>query len=506
MPGLWASLNVGLSGLQAQQAALNVVGHNIANVNTPGYSRQRADMVSNASKLEGQVYFGTGVSLNSVQGLRDRYLDLQLSHETSKQAGADERYAGVNAVATAIGDTGSTGLDAQIQGFFQAFQDLSAKPEDTALRQNVVGKANTMINGLKASWTLLETQRSSENQAVGGLLTQVNTLTDQIAQLNKRVLSEPTPGSDNDARDQRTVLTNKLAALVGINVTEDAKGSYQITLDSGAGVLVGGISSYSLTTTPTDVSTPGPWTTNGMAKVYSNMGGTSTDVTTNIKEGQLGAKLELRDTTLVGYQQQLDQVAAGIAAQVNQKHNQGYGINPLNPGQGLDFFQYGNTANQVTGLPPGISNANGYKGMILNLAVNDTVAKDPSRIAISKTAPAAGVIATGDNQIALAIGQLQFSTATVDTNKDGTGDTSYTSALGSMIGGLGTDAQTYQAQSSTQQNLVLALQTQRDRTSGVDLDEEAANMMTLQRGYQASARFLSVINQLTDELVNQFGK
>ena len=84
MPGLNASLYLGLSGLQAQQSALSVVGQNIANVNTPGYTRQRADLSSNLSLTEGQLYFGTGVSLTSVQGIRDRFLDLQIYRETAK--------------------------------------------------------------------------------------------------------------------------------------------------------------------------------------------------------------------------------------------------------------------------------------------------------------------------------------------------------------------------------------------------------------------------------------
>jgi flagellar hook-associated protein 1 FlgK len=142
MPSLNASFFVGLSGLQAQQSALNVIGHNIANVNTPGYTRQRADLTANNSQLEGQVYFGTGVSLTSVQGIRDRFLDLQIYRETSRQSGAGERFSGVDAVSSSLGDTGTTGIGAQIQNFFQGFQELSAKPEDAALRTNVIGKAS----------------------------------------------------------------------------------------------------------------------------------------------------------------------------------------------------------------------------------------------------------------------------------------------------------------------------------------------------------------------------
>lgn len=493
MPGLNASLYLGLTGLQAQQSALNVVGHNIANVNTPGYSRQRADLTANSAQVEGQVYFGTGVSLNSVQGLRDRFLDLQIYRETARQSGAGERFAGVDAVAASLGDTGVTGIAAQIQGFFQGFQELSARPEDAALRTNVIGKAQTMISSLQSRYELLTDQRNSADQSVASLVKEVNNLTDQIAQVNQQISMESFQGANSDARDQRTALTDKLAKLIGINVFEGSKGEYQISLDSGAAVLVSGSNSYNL-----QASAPDP-ALDGHLRVESLMGGATVNVTSAIKDGQLGAKLDLRDNILVGFQRQLDQLGAGVAGQVNLLHRGGFGVDGVSTGN--DFFKSG-VANGANGLPITISAATFYKGMVNSLAVNASVVGNPGLIA------AAGIGgAIGDNANAQALGNLQSATAVVDTNGDGVADTGpYSTIVGSLISDVGTKAQSYDIQNTTQQNLVAALQTQRDRISGVDLNEEATNMMNLQRGYQASARFISVINQLTDQLVNQFGK
>ena len=503
MPGFTASLYLGLSGLKAQQAALDVVGHNIANVNTPGFSRQRADLTSTQALMEGQVYFGTGVTLNSVQGLRDRFLDLQIYQETARQSGAYDRYAGIDAVSTSLGDTGPNGISAQIQDFFQGFQELAARPEDNALRTNLVGKAQAMITGLQARYRVLADQRDSANRAVTSLVTEVNTLTDQIAQLNERITGESRPGADNDARDQRKTLTDKLSTLIGIHVYEGSKGEYQITLDSGAAVLVSGNASFKLN------ATPDPTLDNNYYRVDSLMGTTTVDVTKQIKDGQLGARLDLRDNILVGFQRQLDQLAAGVAGQVNLVHRTGFGTDAANT-TGLDFFQSG-VANfaannlplgQVAGLPTTITSLNNYKGMVNTLTVNAAITAQPSLIAAAGLAGAAG-----DNAKANAMAKLQAATAVVDTNGDGVGDSGpYSVTVGMLINDLGTQAQSWNSQNSTQQNLVAALQTQRDRISGVDLDEEAASMMTLQRGYQASARFISVINQLTDQLVNQFGR
>lgn len=491
MPGLNASLYLGLSGLQAQQSALNVVGHNIANVNTPGYTRQRADLTANQSLMEGQVYFGTGVTLNTVQGIRDRFLDLQIYRETARQTGATSRYAGVDAVSISLGDTGSTGIAAQVQAFFQGFQELAARPEDGALRTNLIGKAQTMISGLQTRYRLLEDQRTNADRAVATLVSEVNSLTAQIAQLNQRVISEAAQGADNDARDQRKALTDKLASLVGIHVFEGSQGEYQITLDSGAAVLVSGTSAYRLQTTP------GGAALDNYLRVESVMGGSVVDVTAGIRDGELGARLDLRDNILPGFQRQLDELAAGVAGQVNQLHAAGFAADGVTTGT---YFFTGVAANN--GLPAGVTAGAFYKGMVTALSVNGAVSGNPSLIA------AAGVAgAQGDNANARAMANLQAASATVDTNGDGAGDSGpYSSVVGTLINDLGTQAQAYAAQSDTQQNLVAALQAQRDRISGVDLDEEAANLMTLQRGYQASARFLSVINQLTDQLVNQFGR
>ena len=286
MPGLYAGLYVGLSGLRAQQSALDVVGHNIANVNTPGYTRQKANLTANQGQSEGQVYFGTGVSLTSVQGIRDKFLDLQIYQETARQTGANERLTGVTAVSTTLGDTGTSGIAAQIQKFFQGFQDLASQPESGALRTNLLGQAQTMITGMQAQYRLLDNQRNSDDQSVASLVTEVNALTNQIAQLNQSISTAVPKGSNSDAVDQRKTVTDSLAALVGINVSEGINGDYQVTLDSGSAVLVSGNSSFQLQTTA------GGAALDNHLIVQSVMGASIVDVTGSIKNGQLGGKLD----------------------------------------------------------------------------------------------------------------------------------------------------------------------------------------------------------------------
>ena len=206
-------------------------------------------------------------------------------------------------------------------------------------------------------------------------------------------------------------------------------------------------------------------------------------------------------------------MAAGLVQGVNQLHRTGYAADgittaasapPHPPLAFNNYFFVGDPANASNpGLPTGVDFTGNYKGMVSSLAIDPNIVLDSSLIA------AAGVAgAKGDNANALAMAALQTAAGTVDLDGNGIGDsgTSYSNVIGNLISDVGNKTQLYETQTTAQQNLLTALQNQRDSISGVNLDEEASSMMTLQRGYQASARFISVINQLTDQLVNQFGR
>jgi len=493
MPGLNASLNIGLTGLKTAQSALSVIGHNISNVNTPGYSRQVANLSSNGSQNFGELQFGTGVNLSSIVGIRNRFLNLQMTQATSSQQGADTRYAGVDAVSPIFQDDGKTGLGTLIQNFFNGFQVLSSRPEDGSARTNMVGQAQALVSGLQSRYKMVEDQRKQADGNISSLVDQVNTITTQIAELNLRIAGELTPGSDNDGRDQRQALAVQLGGLVGVQAFENDKGQMQISLDSGAAVLVSGNSAFTMTATP-DAALG-----NYLRVEVKEGNGTPINVTTNIRNGQLGGNLDLRDNVLPSYQNKLDELAAGISSQVNLVHRAGYALDGVTTNQ--DFFQ-GVAANGANGLPAAITAATNYRGMVNSLSVNAVIKANPSLIATAGVAES-----PGNNATALALAALQGANSTVDTNADGVGDSGpFSTFVGSILNKVGTDGQGFKATSTNQQNLLTALTTQRDSASGVDLDEEATNLITFQRGYQASARFISVIDQLTDQLVNQFGQ
>ncbi len=493
MPGLNASLNIALSGLQANQAALSAVGHNIANVNTPNYSRQRAVLASNGAQPFGNLEFGTGVSLVSIVGVRDRFLEMQVIQASSRESGANVRYSGVEGISSMFMEDGESSLSALTTRFFQGFQELSSRPEDNAVRTNVLGRAGNLIDGLKSRYSLLADQRMQADRSIGSTIQEINTLTTEISKLNGRIATELQTGTQSDARDQRQTLAVKLGELIGVQVFEDSQGQLQITVDSGSAVLVNGTTAYQLQGVPDAAY-------ENLLRVETVTGmGVATDITKSVKEGSLGGYLDLRDNVLVGMQQNLDQLAAGIASNVNLIHRGGFGLDGATTG--LDFFA-GAVPNGANGLPTNVDPAQNYKGMVNAMSLNAALVADPKAIAAANVANA-----PGNNEMAKALANLQVSGNTVDTNGDGVGDSGpYTSFIAVLANEIGTQAQSFQSRSTSDENLLVALENQRNRASGVDLDEEATNMMTFQRGYQAAARFVSIINQLTDQLVNQFAR
>ena len=309
MANLSSNLGIGLSGLQASQEAMSVIGHNIANVNTPGYTQQAAVLNTNPSQNFGNLMFGTGVTVSAVQSLRDQFLNLQVTQSISSQSGSETLYNGVSAVSPAFKDDGTTGLNTQISQFFTSLQTLAGNPENAALSENVVGMAQSMLAEFQSVRQTVGGQISSANNEIGSLVPQINTITAQIASLNSQISNLVNPGGANDAIDQRQQLTDQLAKLVGIQVSTDSQNNYQITLDSGAATLVSGSASYQMKAAPGGAG--------NLLQVSVASGNTSIDVTGQINGGQLGGDLQLRDKILPGYQAQVDQLAGSLADQVN---------------------------------------------------------------------------------------------------------------------------------------------------------------------------------------------
>lgn len=437
-------LETTLRGLVAQQSALNVTSHNIANANTVGYSRQQAVFsasdplqVVDGAKLSTLASMGTGVDVQSFSRIRDQFLDLQYRAQNMVLGQQTTTSDAMSQVETALQEPGSNGLSAQLAKFWSAWSDLANNAGSSGARQALYQQANTVaetLHSLDAQLTNASTQASAEYTSLtqaGGEIAQEAA---QIANLNSAIKTAVAAGDHpNDLMDKRDQLLDKLSGLAQISVTDLGNGSIQVSFGDAANPLV----DDGTVNWPQSINNAGPPPTSS--------------------GGKLGALNDIFKTggTIDSLRADLNNVAKTLATQVNAIHNDG---TPT----GVDFFNVTSGSEAAT------------------IAVNVTAAT----IVASST--------TGTGDVAAQIANLRGTAA----------DSAYSSFV-TRIGSMTQDAQRKEA---TAQALVNSVDSSRQSTSGVSMDEEMTNMVKFQRAYQASARAMSTMDEMLDILINRTGK
>jgi flagellar hook-associated protein 1 FlgK len=426
-------LQTALSGLLAEQQALDVAGHNIANANTEGYSRQTVVMETNQaiavpslSAITGEgAQLGTGVTVETYTRIRNAYLDAQYRTQNSALSGAATQAEALEQAQSAFNEPTSTGIASQLSNFWSAWNSLADAPTSEAAKEGVVAAGQRLagaFNQLSAQLQTISGQVSQQYEARTGESGEVAQYAHQIAQLNEQIkLSEQAGQPPNDMLDRRDLLLDKLSTLANVTVTQQANGEDTVSFGDAAKPLVEG-------------------TTVNWPQTLSAAAG-----------GQLGALLALNGPAggLTGFQNELDAVAASVAASVNELHT------------ATPFFT-GTTAATLT------------------------VAVKASEVQTSSTE------APGGNDIALAIAAL----------RGGSADEGYSG----LVGSVGSKVQGAKNEQANLQTTLTAIGNQRQSVSGVSLDEEMTNLITFQRGYQASARTLTTMDEMLETLIEHTGR
>jgi flagellar hook-associated protein 1 FlgK len=453
MSSLNASLATALSGLTADQDALAATSNNVANANTPGYSREVPVLVTGNPIIEDPLTFGSGVSVQSIESIRDPILESQIAQETQTQGQLNSLVSALSE--TQVNFTSSSGdIGTDITNFFSSVNQLSTNPSDLSLRQGVLTAADNLATAFNTTANNLTSQVTSLNQNVTQTVGQINQLTTQIAQLNGQIANLENVGeSAGSFIDQRTQAIDQLSSLV--DVSQIQSGNNELTLTTAAGTaLVAGQQSFQLTTQPV---------ASGAEDIFSQ----GTDITSTIASGQLGGILEARDQQIPAIQNQLDTLAAGLANSVNGVQTAGY---DLNGNLGTDLF-----APPPTSIP----------GAAASLSVAIT---DPSLIAASSD----GTVGSNGNADAM----YALSSQNI---VDGQTPNTYYSSMVFNVGNAVSNA----TASQTASGLVLQqLNDQNSAVSGVSLDEEAANMIQYQQAYAASAQVVTAINDMMYDVIN----
>lgn len=449
MGSLTSAMWIATNALDVDQGAIDVTTNNIANQNTPGYSREVVDLSESAPVEVGNLTYGTGVNLDQVQSVRDQVLSLQIAEQTTQQSGAQTELNSLQQVQSLFSSS-TSGIGSDLSSFFSSISELSTDPSDLEQRSAVITDAQNLVTDFNQAATSLTQNQQSLNDSVSSTVDQINSLTQQIAQINAQVGQMQQLGKDPGAlEDQENQLINQLSTLTNVSETQTQEG---LTLTTGNGTaLVVGNQSYAL-----QVGTG----TDGMQDVFSN----GQDITSTIQGGTLGGTIQVRDQDIPGLMNQLNTLASQFADAINSAQAQGY---DLNGNQGQALFTYNSAA-------PASS-----------LALATT---DPDAIAASSdgTPGSNGNIA---NLMAVETNPLPSGESPTD---------SYASIV-AQSGNLAAEAQANVTASTTSLN---QLNDQLGSISGVSINEETANLLNYQNAFSAAARVVSTVDELTTTVLD----
>jgi len=460
MSGITNLFNIGSSALFAYQKALSVTGQNLSNVNTPGYSRQDAVLAETLPMNDRPGQIGTGVQVTEVKRQVDAFVNQQLTLSQQQLGEFSASNDALNTIQALFSDTQSTTIGSALNDFFSALQDVATSPSDVAARTVALSKAQALVNQFHQNDTQLTDEQHSLDQSVGQAVTDINSYTTQIAQLNDQIAQAEASGQHaNDLRDQRDRVLNSLSNLINVSSVEDATG--QVSVFTGQGQqLVGKNISQALSVVANSSN-------RGFLDVEYTIGGTTSTLNAVITGGRLKGLLDARDQVIPSLQSQLNTLAQQVVTQVNTQHQAGFG---LDGSTGVNFFApSGTTAGTMA-----VAITNGQK------------------IAASSTA--AGV--PGNNVNALALVSLQ--TATVA----GLSGVTFNAYYQSTAASIGSQASQASQNLKAQQLLDTQLQAHRAEISGVSMDQELINMMQYQRAFQAASRIVTTADTLMQTILS----
>lgn len=459
MPNIYGMLGVAKSALLTQQKAIDITGNNIANVNTPGYSRQRLLIQQNSPvRVDGQT-MSTGVSANpQIQRFYNQFLSAQLIGENQNMGRWEAQQSALEKAELMLDESNGYGLSSAINDYFNAWQDLSNDPSGVAERTSLLSSAQYLAESFNQVNGSLNQLKTDIDAHVDAIVTSINDIADRIAALNLKVTQvEVTGHNANDFRDERDQLVFELSQMIDINSFEDGDGHVTVMVGNGK-PLVEGSSTWALTTAHNG----------GVQDVYwESSNGALTNITSQVSGGELKGWIEARDVVIADYLTRVDTLASAIRTGVNTQHALGI---DLNGAAGLQFFT-GTSAS--------------------NMAVNSAIVADSDLIA----AALAGEGLPAGNGNAIAIADLQ-SAATM------TGGSTFNEYYNSLVGKVGADVQAAHFNFDHQTTMVQNLENYRQEVSGVSLDEEMVNLIKFQHAYNAAARLITQADEMLETLIN----
>lgn len=489
MRTMFMGIEIARRALQAQQRSLEVVGHNIANANTPGYSRQlavhRASRPLGGTGMQPLIYagqVGTGVVVGEIARMRDAFVDAQLRDALQAQGEWMARGQTLSQLEQILLEPTGVGLRNDFDQFWQALQNLHLHPDNEAERAVVRERALALTSTFQHLYQRLEDLRYNLDQELRLAVEAVNAHIAEIGELNRLIRQVTNAGMNpNDLMDRRDLILRELSELTQLGVFEEPNGTVRVTI---AGMTV--VDEWGDTRRfVTEGNPPFDWT-------VVRLEGSSHEV--RFRGGKLAAIMAMRDEQVPKLQEHLDELAKTFADEFNEIHRQGFDLDGM---AGEDFFVYATGSNEsvartITVNPTLLDPITGLNKIAAGWydGYNPGDPVDPGD-------PVGDRAGNGENALRL---------ARLRTEKFMSGGTATVGEYwASVIGGLGVDAQKARQMIASQEVVVGHLEMQREEMSGVSLDEEMANMVRYQHAYHAAARMMTAVDDMLETVILRMG-
>lgn len=474
-------LGIGKSGLFASKKSLEVTGHNLANVNTEGYSRQKVVQGTSVPVSTGGFIQGTGVRVKDITRYNDEFVEKRLNNALSNSKFYDTRSDHLGQVESIFNELDSDGLNQTLNKFFNAFRELANQPENETIRSVVRDNASLVVKDFHRIRETLDAQANNIDKKITTGVSEINQLLHSISDLNYKITTlEAQQGETGDYRDQRDLAVRNLSEHFKIHTYTDEKNRFVINAQ-GIGTLVTGSNVQELAVISDD-----------KAHSSNNMSGSveivlkdrpSQRVTNSFQSGTLASAVKVRNEDLRKLQDEMDNIAFQFSNAVNSIHRQGFVNRKIeigSDGKPIAYDQKGPT----TGIDffTKLESSDGASRLI---DMSDFVKDDLSNISAAQ-APNA----PGDNRVAIAISKLQHERIL------GEGTITLEEKYLQTIGSIGLEAGKARLDSEQASGILAQANSFRERMSGVSIDEETANMVRYQHAYEASAKMMQAADEM----------
>ncbi len=465
MPGLFHTLNIGSESLFASRQGVDTAGHNIANAQTEGFSRQRVNLENREPSETRGVVIGNGVFVKNITRAHDQFLEKQINDTNQDSGQSTARLESMKPLESIYSPELGNNLSSELDKFYNSLQDLSNFPEELPVRTSVRETAQSVINAFKNIDDSLKTQRADIDKRVGGEVFAANNMIQDIARLNVAIRAAETASSKEvpDLLDQQDKILRELTQKMDISYYRGDGGmvtvrgpSETLLVDRGSAAKV-------------DVQSNG-----GVLDVVVLDGAAfkPTVVTHSNKKGRIAGMIEVRDSVIPNLLNSNNQMASRFADSFNEVHRQGFGLKEYKESTGRDFFQYSGNPEEAAA----------------NLSIDMRIQESANAISVAASPNAPGDNVVGNSLIRLRDQKLM-------------GDANLSDYYANYVGIFGLDLVRTQQTKDADDTLVRNLSARRDSISGVSMDEEATNLLKWQANFTASSKVITTVDEMLETVL-----